>query len=89
MVQSRHGAGFVFETLGELGLGNIDGDDAIEACVAGFVDFSHAARTGGREDFVRAQAGSGSQRHRTLNDFTPIGVGRLTCSTQRSSLRPR
>jgi hypothetical protein len=35
MVQSGHGSGFVFKTFGELRLRNLDGDDAIEARVAG------------------------------------------------------
>jgi hypothetical protein len=34
MIQCRHGPGFMLETFGELFLGDLDGDDAIEARVA-------------------------------------------------------
>ena len=43
---------------------DFDRDAAIQACVARFVDFAHAARTDERDDFVRAETSAGSKGHR-------------------------
>jgi len=57
------------ETFAELRIGsecgrqNLDGDRTVEARVAGLVDLAHSARTEGRDDFVRAEAGAGGQGH--------------------------
>ncbi len=50
MVQRRRGAGFLREALQAFGIGgkgcreNFDGDVAVQAGIAGAVDFAHAAR---------------------------------------------
>jgi hypothetical protein len=55
MIQRRHSASFALETLAELGLGNLDGHDAIQAGVTSLVDIAHSARTDWRKDFVGAE----------------------------------
>jgi hypothetical protein len=55
MIQRRDGASFALETLTELGLGNLDGHDAIKARVTSLVDIAHSARTDWRKDFVWAE----------------------------------
>jgi hypothetical protein len=42
---------------------DFDGDAAIEASVTRTVDFAHAARADGSDDFVRAESASGRQVH--------------------------
>jgi hypothetical protein len=64
MIQRGDGSGFALETFVELGLGNFDGNQAIQAGVFGFVDITHSARTNGREDFVRAEFIAYRQGHR-------------------------
>ena len=51
------------EALGEVFLGNLDGDSTIQPRVAGFVHLAHPTRADGRENFVGSEAGSRSQRH--------------------------
>jgi hypothetical protein len=63
VVQGGDSAGFVFETFGELVLGDFDGDDAVQAGVPGAVDFAHAACADGREDLIRAKFVAGRKRH--------------------------
>ena len=55
MIQRRHCARFLLETLGEFCVGNLDGDDTVQASVAGFVHLAHAASPDRRDDFVRTQ----------------------------------
>ena len=43
MIQRGNRAGFLFETGAEANLELLDGDDAVQAGVAGFIDFPHAA----------------------------------------------
>jgi hypothetical protein len=43
MVQRSDGAGFTFEALAELDGRYLDGDDAVEACIAGLPYFAHTA----------------------------------------------
>jgi hypothetical protein len=52
MIQRAHAASFALKTLTELGLGNLDGHDAIEARVTSLVDIAHSARTDWRKVFV-------------------------------------
>src|SRR6202030_715632 len=58
-------AGFAFESALEFGVAgkmrgqDFDGDAAIEAGVTRTVDFAHAARADGSDDFVRAESASG------------------------------
>jgi hypothetical protein len=73
MIQSRYGARLAFEPLRRPRLPHFDGDDAVEARVAGLEDFPHATRPDGRDDFVRPQLGSGIQGHRL---HFPIGARR-------------
>ena len=76
MIQCRDCTSFVLEPFGEPGAGNLDGDDAIEARIARLINFTHSARTDGREVFrtVRAcrreRAASGSEL--SLADARPI-----------------
>jgi len=53
MVQCGHGARFPFKALAELGFRNLDGDDAVQARVACFVDFTHAPGANRRKHFMR------------------------------------
>ncbi len=69
MVEGGDGAGFAFEAGGEFGVGrevcgkNLDGDDAIEASVAGAVNLSHSASAEGGLNFVWTEFGAGGERH--------------------------
>ena len=47
MIQRRHGARFALEAFGELLLGDLDGDDAVEPRVARLPHLAHAARADG------------------------------------------
>jgi hypothetical protein len=42
VIQRGHGSRFALEAFGESGLGDFDGDGAVQAGVGGFVDFAHA-----------------------------------------------
>ena len=48
---------------GEMSGKNLDGDDSIEARIAGFVHLAHPARTDGGEDFVRTEFCAGGEHH--------------------------
>ena len=63
MIERSHRSGFTFKSLAELGLGNFDGDDTIKPCVAGLVNLSHATRSNGHDDLVRAKSVAGRKRH--------------------------
>ena len=63
MIQRRDRAGFALETFVKLGLGNFDGDDAIEACVIGLVHVTHSASTQGHKDSVGAEFFAHGKRH--------------------------
>jgi hypothetical protein len=63
MVQRRNRASLALETLTVLGPGNLDGNDAIKARVTSLLDFAHAARTDGCENFVRAEVRTGFETH--------------------------
>jgi len=60
MLQAGNGFGFAIETGAEFSVGaemrreNFDGNDALEASIAGFVDLAHAAGADGGLDFVRS-----------------------------------
>jgi len=64
------GASLVFEALAMFGVAgeslreNFEGHRAAETDVASAVDFSHAAGSERREDFVRAKPGTGRERHK-------------------------
>ena len=63
MIERSDRSGFAFKSLGELGLGNFDGDHTVKPCVAGLVNLSHATRSNGRDDLVRAKSVAGRKRH--------------------------
>jgi hypothetical protein len=48
-------AGSQIFTLGDVFRQDLDGDGAVEPCVAGLVHLTHAAGANGREDFVRPE----------------------------------
>src|SRR5207253_1488094 len=52
VIEGGGGAGLIGEAVVEMGFGGFDGDDAIEAGVAGLEDLAHAAGSYGLEDFV-------------------------------------
>jgi hypothetical protein len=67
--QLRDRARFAIEARAELrvrgqrGRQDLDGDGPVEPRVAGLVDFAHAARANGAEDFVRTEACASGQGH--------------------------
>jgi hypothetical protein len=69
MVERCDGSGFTLEPLTASGIGsnvrreNLDCNCATQAGVAGFVYLTHAPCANGAEDFIRAEATSGCQRH--------------------------
>jgi hypothetical protein len=75
MIELRDRAGFAVEAVAELPIGgerlreDLDGDRAIQTCVARFVDFAHAAGTECGLNFVGAEASAGGKSHaeRTKN----------------------
>ena len=69
MIQRRYGMCFALETLAELGFGNFDRHDAIQARVVGLVHLSHAARADWRKDFVGAEFVACGERHTGLIRF--------------------
>jgi hypothetical protein len=52
VIQRRYGACLALEPFGELLLGNLDGDGAIQPSVTGLVHFAHAARANRRKNLV-------------------------------------
>src|SRR5271163_2418296 len=60
----------MLKALGELFLGKLDGDDAIETRVARFVHLAHPTSADGRKNLVGSQTSAGSQRHMVSNDST-------------------
>ena len=56
MIQSRDRTRLTVETVGELGLEDLDRDGAVQSCVAGAVDVAHPARPDEGGQFVRAKA---------------------------------
>jgi len=69
MIQLRDGlglaleAGFALRAFGEMLGEDLDRNDTVEAGVFGFVDLAHPPGPDGSEDFIRAEARSGSQGH--------------------------
>ena len=81
MVERGDGTGFTLEALAELGFGSLQGDDAIQARVAGLPHLAHAALADGGEDLVRTQAFTGRQRHWVISLLLgdgPVDGGVLT-----------
>jgi hypothetical protein len=69
VVEGRDRASFLFEASAAVRVGgyvlgqDLDGDDVIEAGVAGFVDLAHTAGPNGGKDLVRAKPGAGREGH--------------------------
>ena len=58
-LEARQAVGVRGEELGN----DLDRDVAVEPGIPGTVDFAHAAGADGGDDFIRAESGSGRQRH--------------------------
>ena len=89
VVQAGDGLGLALEPLLQVGvrgdmLGqHLDGDGAVQAGVAGFVDLAHPTRANGREALVRAERGAWLQGHQLT------GTRALSSSNQFSTkIRP-
>src|SRR5215467_15934375 len=54
MVQRSDCPGFALESFAEVLTRSLDGDDAIETCVACLPHFTHSARSDLREDLIRS-----------------------------------
>jgi hypothetical protein len=63
MVQSSYRLGLALEPLAELGFRDFDGDDAVQARVAGPVHFPHAARPDRRFNLIGTEPGAGMKGH--------------------------
>src|SRR5262249_57262936 len=69
MIQFRDRAGLAVKALaatwvlGEMLAEHLYRDDALEARVAGSIDFAHAASAKERCDFIGAETRAGSERH--------------------------
>jgi hypothetical protein len=50
----RMNAGLSLKAVREMGGGGLDGDVAVQSCVAGLPHLAHAAGAERREDFVRS-----------------------------------
>ncbi len=70
-----------FRAAGEMSGENLDGDDALEASIAGLIHFSHPARTDGGEDFIGSEFGARRERHY----FFPVGTFCFSSSNQFST----
>ena len=55
---------------------DLDGDDAVEPRVTGFVNFFQAAGPQGGEDFVRAEAGAGREGQSVVDYKASVGTAR-------------
>ena len=51
---------------------NLQRDVAIELRVAGAVDLAHAARANQRDDLIRAETGTGRERHGGTGEYRAI-----------------
>ena len=69
MIQAGDGFCFALESLAqfssvrEMNGKNFNGDNSIEAGIAGFVNFAHSARANRTGDFVRPEFGPGCESH--------------------------
>src|SRR5450759_5368689 len=70
MIQRGDSSRLALEAVGELLLGDLDGDRAVQPRVARSVHVAHAAGADGREDLVRTELGSIGKGHRVSNDCT-------------------
>jgi hypothetical protein len=63
VIERSHYSRLALEAFGEIFLGDLDCDDAIQASVARLVHLSHAARADQREDFIGAEFIAWLERH--------------------------
>ena len=63
VIQGGYGVRFALEAFRELFVRNLDRDNAIQPCIASFVDFAHSTGAQKREDLIGPQPGCGCQRH--------------------------
>ena len=92
MVQGRDAPGFTVEPLEELWIRSkprgqdLDGHDAIQAAVAGFVDLAHAPGTEGRVDPIGTEERTGGKRMlERAAGFMPRGeIGLRQCQSGRT-----
>jgi len=69
VVQSGDSLRFALEARATVRVGadfgrqDLDGDRAVEARIAGFVDLAHPTRADGGEDLIRAEANTNRERH--------------------------
>src|SRR5262249_37248849 len=75
MVQRSDCPGFALESFAELLTRSLDGDDAIEPCVACLPHYTHSARADLRADVIPSQMCAGLDDGHFSAQFT---LGRLT-----------
>src|SRR5271154_959056 len=63
MIERSYRTSLALETFAELGVGNFDGNDAIQARVTCFVDLAHPARADWRVDFIGSEFVARRKRH--------------------------
>ena len=66
VIQRRDGVNLTLEPVAETLRGDLDGDLAPHARIAGAVHLTHAARAEGRQDLVGAETRAGGKSHRWL-----------------------
>src|SRR5580658_4247120 len=66
VIERRDGAGLAVESSRELGLRNLQRNNAVEASIARLPHLAHASRANGRDDFVRTEFRAGLQFHERL-----------------------
>ena len=96
VVQGADRMRFTLETfapvghVGETGGKNFQGDGAIEPRIGRAVDLTHAALANEGDDFVRAQAGTGAERHpvRNIQAQQESSTPNLQLPTPKTSLVP-
>src|SRR6185436_2459871 len=80
VIESADRLGLALEALAAIGIGcrfirqDLDRDGAIEPAVLRPVDLTHPARAERRDDFVRAEAGAGSQAHGLANLYSKLAI---------------
>src|SRR5439155_15025159 len=85
MIEGGDGPGLLLEATQSVGAGlavggdDLHGDVAAQTRIASAIDFPHASRPEGADDFVRAQTASRSEEHgvRLGPDCAPEGRRRL------------
>ena len=65
------------DIVGDVLRQDLDGDESVQTRIAGFVDFSHAALTEQRNDFVRPKSLSYCDGHESCGDYARRQPGRL------------